>query len=56
MDAWRKSSYSGQTTNCVEIAFSADVVGVRDSKRPEAGRLTLPASSWVAFVRGRSPR
>jgi hypothetical protein len=44
---WRKSSYSGQEgTDCVELAGSPTQVGVRDSKRPEAGHLAL---SQVAF-------
>ncbi|GGT94534.1 DUF397 domain-containing protein [Actinomadura citrea] len=41
--AWRKSSYSGGATDeaCVEMAALPDGVGVRDSKDPEGGRLTV---------------
>jgi Domain of unknown function (DUF397) len=32
--SWRKSSFSGPDSNCVEVVRSATRVGVRDSKRP----------------------
>ena len=44
---WRKSSFSASDANCVEVAFEA---GVRDSKNPEAGHLTLPADAYQALV------
>jgi hypothetical protein len=51
--AWRKSSYSGGTNgNCVEIALTTALVGVRDTKDPDGGRLSFPASAWRAFSRG----
>lgn len=50
--AWRTSSYTGSGENCVEVAPMAAVVGVRDSKRPGAGTLTLSPGAWRAFVRG----
>ena len=43
MTKWRKSTYSttGQS-DCVEMAALPDgLVGVRDSKAPHAGHLTL---------------
>lgn len=45
---WRKSSYSGVTTeNCVEIAaLDATTIGVRDSKAPQAGTLNLSPAAW----------
>jgi hypothetical protein len=46
---WRKSSYSGNNSNCVEVAF-AERVGVRDSKDPAGGHLTVPPESWRAFL------
>ncbi|WP_436501100.1 DUF397 domain-containing protein [Actinokineospora sp. HUAS TT18] len=46
---WRKSSFSGTNGDCVEVDF-ADVVGVRDSKKPQAGQLSFPPAAWVAFL------
>jgi hypothetical protein len=52
---WRKSSYSdgdGDETNCVEVAFGKNMVGVRDSKAPEIAPLTFPSSAWRTFLSG----
>ena len=36
---WRKSSYSSQSGNCVEVARNLPgLVAVRDSKEPDVGR------------------
>lgn len=48
---WRTSSYSGASSNCVEVAFAEPAVGVRDSKRPDAGTLVLRAASWSELLR-----
>lgn len=50
---WRKSSYSadGNNDNCVEVAFSAPEVAVRDSKNPGLGVVAFPASAWQRFLR-----
>jgi hypothetical protein len=48
---WRKSSYSAQETNCVEVAYrSGDTVAVRDTKDRQAGHISLPTDAWTAFV------
>lgn len=48
---WRKSSYSGSTNNCVEVADTfVGVVPVRDSKDPEGPALAFSADAWRAFV------
>lgn len=44
---WRKSSFSAEDANCVEVAFG---VGVRDSKNPEVGHLALRADAYRALV------
>lgn len=50
--AWRKSTYSGGETQCVEVAdgFPA-VLPVRDSKAPEGPCLVLGAAAWTSFVK-----
>ncbi|MBP2334569.1 hypothetical protein JOF41_000747 [Saccharothrix coeruleofusca] len=48
---WRKSTYSGNDSNCVEVALGSDTAGVRDSKRPAAGHLSISTSAFQAFVR-----
>lgn len=47
---WRKSSYSTQSQNCVEVADLPGASAVRDSQHPEAGHLTFPAAEWRAFL------
>lgn len=48
---WRKSSYSGTGgAECVEVAASVSVVGVRDSKAPEGPALLLGAGEWSGLV------
>lgn len=48
---WRKSSYSAQETNCVEVAVS-ETVGVRDTKHRLGGQLAVSVAGWSAFVNG----
>lgn len=48
---WRKSSYSGTQSNCVEAAPLPDATGVRDSKNRDAGELHVSRTTWQAFVR-----
>ncbi|HEY9473636.1 MAG TPA: DUF397 domain-containing protein [Mycobacteriales bacterium] len=49
--AWRKSSYSGNGANCVEVAFSADAVAVRDSKNSTGPTLVFTPADWTTFLR-----
>lgn len=48
---WRKSSYSGGAGNdCVELAVNTDVVGVRDSKNPDAEPLRFQHTAFCSFI------
>ena len=50
---WRKSSYSERANNCVEVAITEGVIGVRDSKLGAASPiLTYTPAEWAAFVEG----
>jgi hypothetical protein len=48
---WRRSSASGTSGACVEVARVADGgLAVRDSKNPEGGRLAFSAVAWQLFT------
>lgn len=53
---WRKSSYSDNGGQCVEVATklvpSSGVVAVRDSKDPSGPELAFPADAFRSFVAG----
>ena len=48
---WRKSSRSGAVSNCVEVAITTEVVGVRDSKNPDKKILIFLSSQWRCLIR-----
>jgi len=48
---WRKSSYSGNTGNCVEVAIADCAVWVRDSKNPDGPPLVLTHEQWRALTK-----
>lgn len=48
--AWRKSSYSGNGGNCVEVGRAGSAVAVRDTKDRDGGTLAFSASAWATFV------
>ena len=48
--AWRKSTRSNN--ECVEIAITDQVVGVRDGKDPHGPILTFTPAEWKAFIDG----
>ncbi|MEV7008764.1 DUF397 domain-containing protein [Streptosporangium sp. NPDC051022] len=50
--AWRKSSYSTDGGNCVEVAYTDDRYLVRDSKDPDGPVLAFSPTSWRGFVSG----
>lgn len=50
---WRKSTYSSDDGNCVEVAdLDGGARAVRDSKNPDGGHLTFTGSEWAAFTAG----
>lgn len=50
--AWRKSSYSTPSGNCVEAAGLARGVALRDSRFPDGPALAFTRAEWAAFLRG----
>ncbi|WP_395110490.1 DUF397 domain-containing protein [Actinomadura sp. SCN-SB] len=57
---WRKSTHSGGVNDqhCVELKRLERGVGVRDSKDPEGGHLTLTPTefgSLVSWIKRREP-
>lgn len=46
MSIWRKSSYSNDVSECVEVGRG---VGIRDSKAP-ATHLPVSGEAWSAFL------
>jgi len=46
---WRKSSHSGQDTECVELAHTGDAV--RDSKNPTGPTLTVGTHQLLAAIK-----
>ena len=49
---WRKSSFSGKQTNCLEFRRTPDGVEVRNSKRPDEATIRYTIDEWRAFVAG----
>ncbi|GII83333.1 hypothetical protein Ssi03_13230 [Sphaerisporangium siamense] len=50
---WRKSTFSGDTGNCVEVASNLPGLrAVRDSKVPAGPALAVSPAEWSAFVTG----
>jgi hypothetical protein len=50
MTEWRKSSFSGGNTDCVEVASMPDHTAVRDSKNTTVPALVFPVVEWRVFV------
>jgi hypothetical protein len=47
---WRKSSYSAQNGNCVEVGGLGRAVAVRDTKDRAGAPLTFGPESWRRFA------
>ncbi|MEV4002389.1 DUF397 domain-containing protein [Actinomadura sp. NPDC049753] len=51
MIEWRKASRSNASGNeCVEVAALAEGRGIRDSKAPDTGHLTLSPTSFTQLI------
>lgn len=47
---WQRSSYSGDSSNCVEIATAPTTIHVRDSKTLTGPHLTFRRAAWLNFI------
>lgn len=47
---WRKSSFSANGGDCVEVAAGSESAAVRDSKAPAGPTLAFPTGQWRAFL------
>ncbi len=51
--AWRKSSFSGDESNCVEVAALDDGgIAVRNSKRPDEATVLFTRAEIGAWAKG----
>lgn len=48
---FRKSSFSEPNQNCIEIAYSSEAVGVRDTKINNSPVLVVPSNAGSMFLR-----
>jgi hypothetical protein len=49
---WRKSTRSGNQSNCVMVRDTGRLVEVKDSKDPDGLVLTFNRDEWAAFIDG----
>ena len=49
--AWQRASTCADGA-CVEVAFTGDLVLVRDSKRPDEAPMVITPAEWEAFTLG----
>jgi hypothetical protein len=49
---WIKSKASQVNGNCVEVAFDAEAVRVRNSRDPHGPVLSISHTEWRAFLTG----
>lgn len=47
---WRKSTYSGNGNNCVEVAAADGLVGVRDTSDRNGVTVILGSRSWQLLM------
>lgn len=46
---WKKSTYSGSQTNCVEVAHTK--TEIRDSKNPDGPVITVSCAALATFIK-----
>lgn len=52
-DGWFKATASNAGGGCVEVNLAREgVIGLRDSKQPEAGAFEFNRTEWAAFLDG----
>ena len=47
---WQKSTHSGDSSNCVEIATTPTTIHIRDSKNDGGPHLTIEPATWAVFL------
>lgn len=47
---WRKSTYSGDSSNCVEVATAPGAIHIRDSKAAAGPHLSIRSATWADFL------
>ena len=47
---WRKSTASGESGSCIEVARRGSSVLVRDSRNPAGAILAFGPGQWAAFL------
>lgn len=47
---WRKSSYSANTADCVEVALDSQAARVRDTKARTQGHLEVSPAAWRSLI------
>ncbi|MFJ2603471.1 DUF397 domain-containing protein [Streptomyces sp. NPDC087425] len=50
--SWQKSSASGHSNDCVELAHYEGAVAIRDSKKPHGPAILSPSTSVAALIAG----
>jgi hypothetical protein len=48
--SWRKSSYSGNRGDCVEVADTLHHIHVRDTRNRPLGYLSFMPSDWTSLL------
>lgn len=50
-DDWRKSSFSGEETDCVEINMASPNLEIRDSKNPTGPRINANNALFIKALK-----